>query len=85
MNNKISFSYIFDDEMERVCKCFSNFYLLTEITFSNYISNAKLIEGDNLDEEGALMEFSFKNYYEIKMKVENVKKKKKYFCCIPIY
>ncbi len=78
MNNKISFSYIFDDEMERVCKCFSNFYLLTEITFSTFISNAKLIQGENLDEEGTIMEFSFKNYYEIKMKVENVKNRPLY-------
>ena len=74
MSHKISYSYIFDDEMERVCKCFTNYYLFTEVTFSGFVTNAKKIKGDNLEEIGTIIELKFKNYYDFRIEIINVKK-----------
>jgi len=71
MNHKISFSFCFEDELERVYECFTNFYLYSEIALPSILTKVKKIKGDSLDEEGAMMEMLIKNTF-FKMIVQNV-------------
>ena len=74
MSHKISFSYCFYDELERVYEYFKNFYYFTEITMTSIISKAKKIKGDSFDEEGAVMEVILKNNnLKSNVTVENVR------------
>ena len=73
MSHKISFSFCFEDELERVYECFSNFYLYTEITQFSLITKAKKIKGDSFDEEGAIMEIIIKYNFPFRITVTNVK------------
>ena len=73
MSHKISFSFCFEDELERVYECFSNFYLYTEITQYAIITKAKKIKGDSFDEEGAIMEIIIKYNFPFRIIVTNVK------------
>ena len=73
MSYKISFSFFFKDELERVYECFSNFYLYTEITQFSIITKAKKIKGDSFDEEGAIMEIIIKYNFPFRITVTNVK------------
>ena len=73
MSHKISFSFFFKDELERVYECFSNFYLYTEITQYAIITKAKKIKGDSFDEEGATMEIIVKYNFPFRIIVTNVK------------
>ena len=73
MSHKISFSFFFKDELERVYECFSNFYLYTEITQFSLITKAKKIKGDSFDEEGAIMEIIIKYNFPFRITVTNVK------------
>ncbi len=73
MSHKISFSFCFEDELERVYECFSNFYLYTEITQFSIITKAKKIKGDSFDEEGATMEIIVKYNFPFRIIVTNVK------------
>ena len=73
MSHKISFSFFFKDELERVYECFSNFYLYTEITQFSIITKAKKIKGDSFDEEGATMEIIVKYNFPFRIIVTNVK------------
>ena len=73
MSHKISFSFCFEDELERVYECFSNFYLYTEITQFSIITKAKKIKGDSFDEEGAIMEIIIKYNFPFRITVTNVK------------
>jgi hypothetical protein len=70
----IKYSYIFDEELDRVYDCFTNSQLNSGITFNNLVSKLKFIKGEKFDEENSEFSFIWKNYYEIKMIVENVKK-----------
>ena len=69
---KIKYSYIFDEELDRVYDCFTNVQLNKGITFNNLVSNLKFIKGEKFDEENSEFSFIWKNYYEIKMVVQNV-------------
>ena len=69
---KISFSYIFDDEIERVFECFRNPQLNMGVAYNNLVSNLKFHKGENFDEENSEFSFFWKKYYDIKMVVENV-------------
>lgn len=71
---KIKFSYIFDQELERVYDCFTDAQLNKGIAFNNLVSNLKMIKGEKFDEENTEFSFIWKNYYNIKMVVQNVKK-----------
>ena len=71
MNHKISFSFCFEDELERVYECFTDFYLYSEIALPSILTKVKKIKGDSLDEEGAMMEMLIKNTF-FKMIVQNV-------------
>ena len=71
---KISFSYIFDEELERVYECFTDMRINTGITFKDLISKLKFSKGERFDTENSEYTAIWKNYYELKMVVENVKK-----------
>ena len=68
---KIKFSYIFDEEMDRVYNCFSNIQLNQDIAFKNFATNIKFIKGERFDEENSEFSFVWKNYYNLKMIVQN--------------
>ena len=70
----IKFSYIFDEELERVYECFTSTQLNKGIAYQHFVSNLQFIKGDRFDEETAEFTFIWKNYYTIKMIVQNVKK-----------
>ena len=69
----IRYSYIFDEEIDRVYDCFIDTQLNNGIAFQNFVTKFKFIKGEKLTEENAEFSFIWKNYYEIKMIVENVK------------
>ena len=71
---KINFSYIFDEELERVYNCFTDVTINTGIVFKDLITKLKFIKGERFDEENSEFSAIWKNYYELKMIVENVKK-----------
>ena len=68
---KIKFSYTFDEEMDRVYENFSNEQLNKDIAFKNFATNIKFIKGERFDEENSEFSFVWKNYYNIKMIVQN--------------
>ena len=72
--SKFTFSYIFDEELERVYECFTDMVINTGITFKDLISKLKFSKGERFDTEYSEYTAIWKNYYEIKMVVENVKK-----------
>lgn len=71
--SKIKFSYIFDDALERVYQCFTNIAISTGIIFKDIVTNLKFTKGERFDEENSEFTAIFKNYYQLKMIVENVK------------
>ena len=75
---KIHFSYIFDEELERVYECFTDMRINTEITFKGLISKLKFEKGEKFDEEKSEFIAIWKNYYELKMVVENVRKEQSF-------
>ena len=75
---KISFSYIFDEEFERVYECFTEKKTNNGIAFKDLISNQKFIKGERFDEENNEFIAIWKDYYELKMIIEDVKKEKFY-------
>ena len=68
----IKFSYIFDEEIERVFECFKNAQLNMGVVYNNFVSKLKFHKGDNFDEENSEFSFFWKNYYDLKMIIENV-------------
>ena len=72
---KILFSYIFDEELERVYECFTDFGINSGIAFKNLISKLHFTKGEErFDAENSEYTAMWKDYYEIKMVVENIKK-----------
>ena len=63
MSHIVQFSYIFNEDINRIYDCFCDFNLVTEVTFYNVMTNAKKLKGNFLNEEGAIFQFTFKNYY----------------------
>ena len=68
---KLQYSYIFDEEMDRVYESFSNIQLSRDIAFCDFVTNLKFIKGERCDEENSKFSFVWKNYYHIKMIVQN--------------
>ena len=68
----IKFSYIFDEEIERVFECFRNAQLNMGVVYNDLVSNLKFHKGENFDEENSEFSFFWKKYYDIKMVIENV-------------
>ena len=72
---KIKFSYIFDEELDRIYECFTDMNINTGITFKGLITKLKFIKGEEkFDIENSEYIAIWKNYYEIKMVIENIKK-----------
>ena len=71
---KINTTYIFDEELERVYNCFTDVTINTGIVFKDLITKLKFIKGERFDEENSEFSAIWKNYYGLKMIVENVKK-----------
>ena len=70
---KIKYIYIFDEEIDRVYDCFTNIQLNSGISYLNFIYDLKFINGERFDEENSIYSCKWKNYYNVKMIVENVK------------
>jgi len=75
---KIKFSYIFDEEIDRIYECMTDPQLNTGVAFMKLVTNLKFTKGDRFDEENAEFSFYWKNYYEMKMLIYNVKKENNY-------
>ena len=69
----IKYSYVFDEELDRIYECFRDYQLNSGIVYNGLVTNLHFIKGEKFDEENAEFSFSWKNYYEIKMIVSNVK------------
>lgn len=69
----IKLSYIFDEEIDRVYECFTDVQLNLGIAYRDFTTNLQFIKGERFDEENSEFTFIWKNYYKIKMIVENVK------------
>jgi hypothetical protein len=76
--SKLKFSYIFDEEMDRVYDCFTNLGINKDILFPNLVTNLKFTKGEKFDTENSEFSFTWKNYYKIKMIVQNVKRDDKF-------
>ena len=74
----IRFSYIFDEEIERVFNAFIFVSESLRISFKNSLSELIFYEGCNFDDENCKFSFKWKNYYTIKMISENIIKTKFY-------
>ena len=72
MSNCIHFSYIFNEDIERVYECFSNSTLVPEVTFENLVTNVKKIKGTNFNENGAKFCLTYKSYYTMELEVEQL-------------
>ena len=75
---KISFSYIFDEEIDRVFNVFIHVSSTLRVSFKNSLSDIIFYEGNSLADENCQFSFKWKNYYTIKMISEKVVKTKFY-------
>ena len=50
---KIKYSYIFDEEMDRIYESFSKIQLNRDIAFYDFVTNLKFIKGERFDEENS--------------------------------
>ena len=69
---KIKFSYIFNDDLERVYEGFKEVSEKIVVENHKLISNLKFHNGNNFDEINAEFSLYWKNYYQIKLIVDNV-------------
>lgn len=74
----ITFSYIFDEELNRIYECFVNPQLNSRVVYNNLVTQLKFIKGDRFDELNSEFSFIWTNYYEIKMIVDDVKNNQNY-------
>ena len=49
MSHIVQFSYIFNEDINRIYDCFCDFNLVTEVTFYNLMTNAKKLKGNFLN------------------------------------
>ena len=75
---KISFSYIFDEEIERVFQAFIHVSSSLKISFRNSLSDLVFYEGNSFADENCQFSFKWKNYYTFKMISEKIIKTKFY-------
>ena len=74
----IRFSYIFNEDIERVYKAFIFVSESLRISFKNSLSDLIFYEGSSFDDENSQFSFKWKNYYTIKMVAEKIIKTKFY-------
>ena len=75
---KISYSFIFDDDFNRVVDVFSELNLSPDKSLDHLLSNFKFFKGNRFDEENSEFSFYWKKYYEIRVVVENSLNKKNF-------
>ena len=75
---KIPFSYIFDEEIDRVFNAFIHVSSSLRVSFKNSLSDIIFFEGNSFADENCQFSFKWKNYYTIKMISEKVVKTKFY-------
>ena len=75
---KISFTYIFDEEIERVFQAFIHVSSSLKISFRNSLSDLVFYEGNSFADENCQFSFKWKNYYTFKMISEKIIKTKFY-------
>ena len=68
----IRFSYIFDDEIERVFREFIFVSSSLRLSFKNSLSDLIFYEGSKFDDENCQFSFKWKNYYTLKMISEKI-------------
>jgi len=73
---KLSFSYIFDEEIERVFQAFIHVSASLRISFRNSLSELIFFEGKSFADENCQFSFKWKNYYTFKMISEKIIKTK---------
>ena len=73
---KLSFSYIFDEEIERVFQAFIHVSASLRISFRNSLSELIFFEGNSFADENCQFSFKWKNYYTFKMISEKIIKTK---------
>ena len=71
---KITYSYIFNENFNRVFECFADAGTNLSFIFKNLISHFEILNGNRFDKENIEFSFFWKNYYEFKMIVEKVVK-----------
>ena len=74
----IRFSYIFNEEIERVFHAFVFVSPSLRISFKNSLTDLIFYEGNRFDDENTQFSFKWKNYYTIKMITEKIIKTKFY-------
>ena len=67
---KINFSFIFDNEFERVFDTFSESQVFLDLALQNLFSKFVFFKGNRFSEENSEFLFCWKNYYRIKVVVE---------------
>ena len=70
--NNLYFTYKFNEELDRIYNCFTNFRILTEVTLEGYLTNFQLNQAITLDGDGVEFSYCWKKKYSITMKTEKV-------------
>jgi hypothetical protein len=74
---KIDFSYIFNEDINRIFECFSDIGVNSYI-FNNLIYDLKITKGEDFNQENTEISFVWKNYYSFRMVVDKVVKENLY-------
>ena len=64
-NLKYYFTYTFKESLNNIYSTFSNIKTFNNEIFSNLYSNISFSHSENLDEEGNILKFCWKNFYNI--------------------
>jgi hypothetical protein len=70
---KIDFSYIFNEDINRIFECFSDIGVNSHI-FNTLIYDLKITKGEDFNQENTEISFFWKNYYNFKMIVDKIVK-----------
>ena len=66
-NLKYYFTYTFKESLNNIYSTFSNIKTFNNEIFSNLYSNISFSHSENLDEEGNILKFCWKNFYNIQL------------------
>ena len=69
MSTQHHFSYAFNETLQRVFDCFTNYSTVSLITYNGLISEVCKIKGNSFNEINAVFTFLYKNYYHVNIKV----------------
>ena len=66
-NLKYYFTYTFKESLDNIYSTFSNVKTFNNEIFLNFFSNISFSHSENLDEEGNILKFCWKNFYNIQL------------------